>query len=905
MLNWMRGLKWTKVWVSSVAITLGMVLADTARAQIIPDNTLGTESSQVVQPFDGFDNIDVIDQGAIRGSNLFHSFQEFNVDEGRAAYFLSPSDDIQNILARVTGNNRSEILGPLGIINLELEISNQNLFLINPNGIIFGENSSLNIGGSFVGTTANSIEFGNQGVFSATNAETIPLLTVNPSAFLFSQLPHGDIISNSISPAGVDPAINPTATAQISGLRVPNGQSLILLGGDVTINGNSDLAAGLIALGGRVAVGGVRETGRISLDLDPDSSGFNFPDNLARANVSLTNRAIIDVNGEGSGSVQIQAANLVLSERSIIFATTIGEKNGSNIFIETTDAVTVDNSAILTGVGGILLDPQQATGRGGNIIIRTRQLTVTSNTSNGSLPGDFFGEIGTNSFGEGRAGSIIVEAERVSLRDGGQLTADAQSTGDAGDITINAAKSLEAIGYLEIEPNIFFSGPFFSGIFSETFSQDSGAGNAGNLTVITDELIVQDGATISARSRGMGQAGNLDVTANTASLDLGRITAETGSSQGGNIGLQISNSLQLRNSSEISASTQTGRGGSVSVQGLETLQVSDSKISASAETGRAGSLTINATESIELNGSEGLAVEATVLNGRAGDLTIETNRLSINEGASATVSSPQGQAGNLIINANNVYLNDGNLTAETGISGDGEGAVINLQGIDRLLLLQNGSQISARAFDQADGGNVLIDAENGFVIAALGERGNNDIIASADQGRGGRVDITTQGIFGIEQRDILSPFTNDINVSSQFGLNGEITINQLNTDPSRGLTELPTDLIDANTQMAQGCPANIQEAERIGEFINSGRGGIPPSPNDLLSNDNLATEWISASDIPQAVNPAGNAEISSSAPAPIIEAQGWTTDAQGKIMLIAQAPTLLQNRALFSPVQCP
>jgi filamentous hemagglutinin family protein len=91
--------------------------------------------------------VEAIGGGAQRGQNLFHSFQEFNVSEARGAFFFSPDAAIQNILARVTGGNRSEILGVLGTFGN----SQPNLFLVNPNGIIFGGNAQLNVGGFVCG----------------------------------------------------------------------------------------------------------------------------------------------------------------------------------------------------------------------------------------------------------------------------------------------------------------------------------------------------------------------------------------------------------------------------------------------------------------------------------------------------------------------------------------------------------------------------------------------------------------------------------------------------------------------------------------------------------------------------------------------------------------------------------
>jgi filamentous hemagglutinin family protein len=161
-------------------------------SNIVPDNTLDGESSTVL-PLDALGlPIDAINGGAVRGINLFHSFREFNVSEGRSAYFFSPSVEIENIVARVTGRNPSEILGTLGTLQLidgNIFRSNANFFLINPNGIVFGEKASLDLAGSFIATTANAAEFGDGGLFSASQPEVPKLLTINPSAFLLNQIP--------------------------------------------------------------------------------------------------------------------------------------------------------------------------------------------------------------------------------------------------------------------------------------------------------------------------------------------------------------------------------------------------------------------------------------------------------------------------------------------------------------------------------------------------------------------------------------------------------------------------------------------------------------------------------------------------------------------------------------------
>ncbi|BAY81496.1 hypothetical protein NIES267_09730 [Calothrix parasitica NIES-267] len=169
------------LWRSALILTtsgLALVIGNSAFAQIQSDNTLGTENS-IVNDIDALNKR--IDGGVKLDANLFHSFQEFNVSEGGSVYFANPQG-ITDIFSRVTGNNPSNIFGKLGVLG------DANLFLINPNGIVFGENASLDVGGSFVASTANGIEFGEQGVFSTSNPEIPRLLNVSASALFFSQV---------------------------------------------------------------------------------------------------------------------------------------------------------------------------------------------------------------------------------------------------------------------------------------------------------------------------------------------------------------------------------------------------------------------------------------------------------------------------------------------------------------------------------------------------------------------------------------------------------------------------------------------------------------------------------------------------------------------------------------------
>jgi filamentous hemagglutinin family protein len=193
-----------------------------AVAEVVADRFLGTQVNRSGNTFE-------ITAGVTQGGNLFHSFEQFSLLTGQTAHFQN-APEIQNIFSRVTGLSESQING---ILQAE---GSANLFLLNPNGIVFGRNASLNVGGAFVATTADAIAFGSQGEFSAVTPDAaLPLLTIQPTAFLF-QRPIPSAISGQVN------------------LRVNNGSSLVLLGGKLNLNLSGQLAAEQ----GRIELGGVR-----------------------------------------------------------------------------------------------------------------------------------------------------------------------------------------------------------------------------------------------------------------------------------------------------------------------------------------------------------------------------------------------------------------------------------------------------------------------------------------------------------------------------------------------------------------------------------------------------------------------------------------------------------------------
>jgi filamentous hemagglutinin family protein len=1058
------------------AFALGMIATSRnyaiAQSQIVPDGTLGAERSQIIPNFNGLP-VEVIQGGAIRGANLFHSFGEFNVAAGRGVYFFSPSAAIETILARVTGSNPSQILGTLGTFGN----SNPNLFLINPNGIIFGSNSSLDVGGSFVATTANGVRLGNTGLFSASEPTSSNLLSIKPSAFFFNALSNQPIVNRSRASTTVvgDPTI---------GLQVPDGKSLLLLGGDVQLEGG-----GLVTQGGRIELGGVAGIGTVGLNINDNNLHLSFPDGIARADVSFTNNALVDTRGEGGGDIQVQGGRVNLTGRSAIFAFNSGSQNGQGIYIGAEQLnieggsqvsagtfssgkggdVTIATRRLTIQQGGTVAAFTYASGDGGNLTVTASEsVELIGRSADGQFPSVLFSE----TRGAGASGDLMITTGKLILRDGAFISNRTYDKGQAGNLSVTAFESVELSGTATL-PN---GRPFPSALAAQTF----GAGDAGNLTVRTRQFLVQNGAQVSASTFDKGRGGTLAVSASDSVIvmgtsvdgqlptalfsetqgkgDAGELTIETGrllvrggagvstrilsAGGGGNLTVRASNSVELidtsvegkfssglstaaesigdagnlsiftgqlliQNGAFASAATSgEGKGGTLSViasdsvnligtstDGVpsqlltETFSTADAgnlnivtgrlvvrdgaQVSASTVgRGKGGVLDVNASDSVELIGtsttgrdrsglfvqtqgagdagnlnivtrrlsarggaevsastfSEGKGGKLTVTaldlvelrgtsadgqlpsglfaqtdgSGVAGDLKIDTGLLIVRDRAQVTVSSQGlGNAGNLDITARSIELDkEGKVIAAT-LSGNGGNITLQVQD---LLLLRNGSQISTSAGTAqkgGDGGNISINTP--FIVAVPPE--NSAISANAFTGRGGNIQVTAQAIFGTQFRPQDTSLS-DITASSQFGIQGTVQINTPDVDPSRGLANLPTEVVDASNQIDQTCPAGGKIAQN--EFIITGRGGLPDNPSQTLSNDAV---WTDLRPIPQTAATRLSSQAAKlpthSKAVSLVEAQGWVINHQGQVVLTASAPSVTPESSRLTSVACP
>ncbi|MBC1257004.1 filamentous hemagglutinin N-terminal domain-containing protein [Trichormus variabilis PNB] len=692
--------------VSVTLTTNGKILA-----QVTADQTLETQVIDI-----GLNSF-ILGGTTVGNTNLFHSFASFNVPSNGAAIFIN-DPSLTNIFARVTGGTASDVQGRIGTQGTA------NLYLINPNGIIFGTNASLNIGGSFVATTANAIQFPGGAEFSL-NSSVSPdnhLLRVNPTAFLFNQIANQG--TNSIENRAY--------------LGVPNNRSLILLGGNIAptshTTGRIIIDGGVVqALGGRVEIGGLVEPGSIGINIDGNKFSLNFPDSVAKTDISLINNSALFISGAGGGDIIVNADNLSLNS-SYFFAGILNnqgnpETKAGDISINATGIVTVaqnsiiGNSSVGIGDSGNINIFGQSLQIIGNSAVQSSALQGNSGTINIkvddtiALLGSQIGSIvrprdtsvsslqsrllGTPT--RGKSGGINIQARNLLAVDSSSISASNFLADDSGDIKIQAADTVILNNRGSISSTAF------------------GQGKSGNLSISTNRLNVINYSQIAANTLGTGNAGDININAEDINIeDKSFITSSTSSffntisnvGNAGNINIQTSR-ISVKNSGFI-----------ISISGDREQALTN---------GLGGNINITATELIEIDAKGATDIitgfsAKTFSDSRAGDITLNTKNLIVRNGGAITAEAANslgGNAGNININASdtvklisspgNSYsrIFTGVVSSDNNVTNAGNGGELKIT--TGKLQLTNGI-ISAATFGQGHAGNITIFSNDEIVL---------------------------------------------------------------------------------------------------------------------------------------------------------------------------------------------
>ena len=595
--------------------------------------------------------------------------------------------------------------------------------MINPAGIIFGENARLDIGGSFYSSTASSILF-EDGEFSAVDNLAQPILTINaPIGLSFRDEP-GDIINRASTE---------------NGLGINSGETLALLGGNVTLE-----AGQITAPGGNIELGGLSTAGEIRIDAE---NNFTFAEGVETANVTLSARSTVNVRGSDGGRIEINANNLELAGASQLLA---GIEQGASSPQAQADDISINtNGFIARGESGV----------------RNENL------------------------GTGNAGNINITTGTLDFREGSAIVASTFGTGNAGNININAS------GDVSFDRD-------FGGVFSTIgVREDEGeanvpdvVGEGGDLTINANSLFLANGAQLSTKTAGVGNAGNVLINANdTVVLDgKGTILVQDAF----NIATAILTQVEAGSDDGTKIAGQ-GNAGNVEINTdklvLTTAEeqffgpfiLADNR----GGVGDAGDLTINASDSVSLSGRSSFNTQiGENAVGNAGDIKIDTDSLSMTD-ISFIVAQTQGRGnpGNITINAEgevllegvnsqnaskiNAQINEGGIaergseikiTADslvlderalivTGIQAGGSGNGGNITIDVGSLSLDNRSELTSLISGTGNAGNITVNAEEQISLEGtskfLSQILENDDSTVVPTGDAGNIVITTPKLF--------------------------------------------------------------------------------------------------------------------------------------------------------------
>ncbi|MEG4514331.1 filamentous hemagglutinin N-terminal domain-containing protein, partial [Microcoleus sp. F6_B4] len=717
------------------------------------------------------------------GANLFHSFTQFGLSEGQTANFLT-NPNIQNILGRITGGNPSLINGLIQVTG-----GSSNLFLMNPAGMIFGPNASLNVPGSFNATTATGIGFGNNQWFSAIGNNNWAAFIGTPNSFAFTTLQGGSIVN-----AG--------------NLTVAPGQSLSLIGGTVVNNGQVNAPSGNIlisAVPGNNLVRISQAGNLLSLDIQPTGNPSSLPNNWTQPVLSLpellTGKGVaqatgltVNPNGEvvltGNAAVPVTAGTAIASGTLNVSGNTGGTVN-----------IVGDKVGVIAGK----IDASGING-GGNVLIGGdyQGLGTVPNAARTFVSSD--STINADAVSNGDGGRVIVWADETTRFNGNITARGGLFSGNGGFVEVSGKQSLDFQGLVDLRSTLGIAGTLLLDPTDITISTGADAGgtlaggaftpSAGTSTINNGTLETQLGlgnVTISTAS-GFPSQGDITVSApviwnNSNSLTLnannnitvdgpitnsgnGAIALNAGNAisvntdlytAGGNISLTSTNDINIAaGKGNLNAQNSFGNGGSIALSTVGGGNITTGNLNSFSDAGTSGNINLSIT-----GGTGAIDTTAGILNsysraGNAGSISLSTAGGNITTGLLNSYSS-DGSGGNINLSITGgtgaIDTTAGNLLSFSQLTGNGGSIALSTAGGNITTGVLN-------AFSSDAGGgniNLSITGGTGAIDTIAGE-----VISFSQAGNGGTITFSTAG--GNITTGDLSSFSLDAGTSGNINL---------------------------------------------------------------------------------------------------------------------------------------
>lgn len=753
---------------AAVAVLLLLLFASlqpsAVAAQIVRDGSVGPPCVAASCALTGptFAIGSELGQLSVGGSNLFHSFSRFNIRTGQSATFSGPAS-VDSIISRVTGTQQSFIDGLL-----RSTISGADFYLINPRGVVFGPNATLDVGGSFHVSTADYLRFADRGQFFANLSSNSALSAAPPAAFGFV----------SSTPAGIE--------IRGSALRVPEQQALSIVGGDILIAPSEGGLAlpSLTAPGGRIQIASVRSQGNVvPAPLgSPARLGVSSFGVLGRIDISATTVDVSEVVPTGAGTVMIRGGQLFIGASSIT-SNVSGDVSGDRLGID------LRSSGEMALTGGTSLTSQTSLGaaRGGDINLAAENLRIDgSSVANTAL------------VGTGSAGDVSVTAQNLTLANGGAIQSQNISVAPArgGNITIEVADSITMSASAGILSATVFDGPggdvTVSGRSltmdgaSRILSAASGAGEAGAITLTTDRLSVTGGASIGSSGGSTGPGGPIVVEAGSILLsgeEFGNISGIFTSSGGAPVGpiALTTGTLTVRDGARIqSGSILAARAGEIGIDASGDVVIANGGGILSQTFDQAvGAVSISAGA---LTLDNGFITTSTLGPGQAGGIEVGVGTLLLRNGGQIVSSSEllaEGNGGSITVTASGSISISG--TSPTGVpaspfSSDASSGIFSTTAATGnagqiavstpILVMDAGGQLSVATTGTGTAGDILLDV--GDVSLSGGARIDSGTTAA---GQGGTImlnasTVTLAGGAGLFSNTVTTGIGGDINIAA-------------------------------------------------------------------------------------------------------------------------------------------